>query len=135
MTGKVIGLGLVHEDEPGVVTPDAAGPPHLGRPPHVGLAVALVVELLYPLFGYGLQFLDLAEHDGVCWASFCAGGFEAVALAIGAEGALEGAAVVWDLGYDTVGTGWDAVAAAVADVGLDIDVIELVADDGAGRAR
>ncbi len=55
-------------------------------------------------------------------------------LAVVAEGALEGAAVVGDLGYDAVGAGRDAVAAAVADVGLDVDVIELVADDGACRA-
>src|SRR5215204_6546834 len=134
MTGKVVGLGLIHEDELGVVTPDTACPPHLRRAPDVSPAVALVVKLLYPLFSDSLQFLDLAEHDGVGRARLGAGRFEAVALAVVAEGALEGAAIVWDLGYDAVRTGGDAVAAAVADVGLDVDVVELVADDGARRA-
>src|SRR5829696_5751696 len=133
MTGKVVGLGLIHEDELGVVTPDTACPPHLRRAPDVSPAVALVVKLLYPLFSDSLQFLDLAEHDGVGRARLGAGRFEAVALAVVAEGALEGAAIVWDLGYDAVRTGGDAVAAAVADVGLDVDVVELVADDGACR--
>jgi hypothetical protein len=44
-------------------------------------------------------------------------------------------AVVRNLGNDAVGAGRDAVPAAVADVGLDVDVVELVADDRAGRAR
>src|ERR687890_984712 len=134
MSGKVVGLGLIHKDELGVVPPAPACPPHLRRAPDVGLAVAFVVELLYPLLGDSLQFLDFAEHNRVGRARLGAGRFEAVALAIVAEGALEGAAVVWDLGYDAVGTSGDAVAAAVADVGLDIDVIALVADDGPGRA-
>ena len=134
MTGKVVGLGLIHEDKLGVVTPDTACPPHLRRAPDVSPAVALVVKLLYPLFSDSLQFFDLAEHDGVGRARLGAGRFEAVALAVVAEGALEGAAVMWDLGYDAVRTGGDAVAAAVADVGLDVDVVELVADDGARRA-
>src|SRR5215208_3522081 len=134
MSGKVVGLGLVHEDEVGMVASDTACATDLRSAPDVGLAVAFVVELLYPLFGDSLQLLDLAEHDGVGRAGFGAGRFEAVALAVVAEGALEGAAVVWDLGYDAVGTSGYAVAAAVADVGLDIDIIELVADDGPGRA-
>src|SRR5215210_3853441 len=135
MPGKVVGFWLVHEDELRVVTPDTAGPPHLRRAVDVGPAVAFVVELLYPLLGDSLQILYLAEHDGVGRAGLGAGRFEAILLAVVAERALEGAAVVWDLGYDTVGTGGDAVAAAVADVGLDVDVVELVADDGARRAR
>src|ERR687897_974023 len=133
MKGQVVGLGFVHEDELGVVATDTACPPHLRRAPDVGLAVALVVELLYPLLGDGLQLLDLSEHDGVGRAGFGAGRFEAVTLAVVAEGALEGAAVVRDLGYDAVGTGRYAVAAAVADIGLDVDIIVFVADDGAGR--
>src|SRR5215218_3935055 len=134
MSGKVVDLGLLHEDELGVVASYTACATDVRSTPDVGLAVAFVVELLYPLFGDSIQLLDLAEHDGVGRAGFGAGRFEAVALAIVAESALEGAAVVWDLGYDAVGTRGDAVAASVADVGLDVDVIELVADDGAGRA-
>ena len=38
-------------------------------------------------------------------------------------------------GDDAEGAGGDAVRAAVADVGLDVDVLELVVDDGARRAR
>src|SRR5919112_4401311 len=108
MPGKVVGLGLAHEDEFGVVAPDTAGPANLRRAPDVGLAVAFVVELLYPVFGDSLQLLDLAEHDGVGRASLGAGRFEAVALAVVAQRALEGATVVWDLGYDAVGTGGGA---------------------------
>src|SRR5215210_5296162 len=93
MPGKVVGFWLVHEDELRVVTPDTAGPPPLRRAVDVGPAVAFVVQLLY-----------LAEHDGVGRAGLGAGRFEAILLAVVAERALEGAAVVWDLGYDTVGT-------------------------------
>src|SRR5918992_2184768 len=121
MTGKVVGLGLVHEYELGVVAPDTACPAHLRRTPYVGLAVALVVELFYPLLGDSLQFLDFAEHDGVGRARFGAGRFEAVALAVVAEGALESAAVVWNLGYDTVGAGGDAGGAARSGGGVGVD--------------
>src|SRR5439155_6038033 len=38
-------------------------------------------------------------------------------------------------GDDAEGAGGDAVRAAVADVGLDVDVLELVVQDGPRRAR
>jgi hypothetical protein len=51
-----------------------------------------------------------------------------------AEGALVRLAVEWTEGGDAEGTGRNTVAAAVADILLDHDRIELGADDGASRA-
>src|SRR5919112_3751738 len=132
MLWKVVGLGLVHEDEPGVVAPYAASTADLGRPVDKCVGVAFGMQLGYALFGHLLQLFDLAEHDGVGRARLGAGRLEAILLPVVAQGALEGPAVVGDLGYDAVGAGGDAVAAAVADVGLDVDVVELIADDRAG---
>src|SRR5207302_11305495 len=46
-----------------------------------------------------------------------------------------GVAVEAGTGDDAGGAGGDAVRAAVADVGLDVDVVGLVVEDGPGRAR
>ena len=56
-------------------------------------------------------------------------------LPVVAERALERAAIVRPPVDDAERTADDAVAAAVADVGLDVDAAELGADDRAGRAR
>src|SRR5215216_5746423 len=98
MSGKVVDLGLLHEDELGVVASYTACATDVRSTPDVGLAVAFVVELLYPLFGDSIQLLDLAEHDGVGREGFGAAGSGAVALPMEAGGALKGAAVVGDRG-------------------------------------
>src|SRR4029077_8232811 len=56
-------------------------------------------------------------------------------LPVVAEGALEGAVAVRPPVDDAERTGDDAVATAVADVGLDVDAAEFGAHDGAGRTR
>ena len=61
MLRKVVGLGLVHEDELGVVAPYAARAADLGRPVDKGVGVALGVQLGDALFGHLLQLFDLAE--------------------------------------------------------------------------
>src|SRR5262249_47265200 len=64
-----------------------------------------------------------------------AGRDQTVALAVVAERTLVGVAAHVGAGNDAEWTGGDAVGAAVADVRLDVDVLELVVNDRAGRAR
>ena len=75
-----------------------------------------------------------AELDRVGRARLRARGLEAVLQAVVAEGALGGPAVVVVAVDDAERARRDAVAAAVADVGLQDHRLELGADQRAGRA-
>src|SRR5215207_1053969 len=135
MLRQIVGLRLVHEDELGVVAPDTSRAADLRRAVDVRLRVASSVKLRNPLFGDPFELLDLAEHDRVGRTRLGASWLHPVALPVVAKGALKDPAIFRDRRDDAVGTGRDTVAAAVADVGLDVDVVELVADDCAGRTR
>ena len=129
---QVIDLWLIHQQEEGVEVADAcrARPrrrdrrrsrhAHAARRPAPARAVC--------------SSLDLAELDALRRTGLGAGGRQAVLLPVVAERTLPGAPVgVVQLDH-AEGAGDLAVAAAVADVGLDVDIAELVADDRAGRA-
>src|SRR5262249_241570 len=78
------------------------------------------------------QFLDRAELDRRRRARLGAGRDQAVALPVVAERTLVRMAVEAGAGDDAEGAGGDAVRAAVAHVGLDVAVLELVVEE---RAR
>src|SRR5207253_1596372 len=67
-------------------------------------------------------------------AGLGAGGNETVFLAVVAERTLVRMAAEAGAGDDAEGARGHAIRAAVADVGLDVDVLELVMDDGPCRA-
>ena len=81
------------------------------------------------------QLVVGAELDRVGRAGLRAGRLQAVLEPVVAERALGGAAVVVVAVDDAERARRDAVAAAVADVGLEHDGAELGADQRAGRAR
>src|SRR5207253_382483 len=74
------------------------------------------------------------ELDRRRGARLGAGGDQALPLPVVAERAFVRVAVQVGAGDDAEGAGGDAVRAAVADVGLDVDVLELRVEDGARRA-
>ena len=86
---------------------------------------AALVQLLDPLARALAQLLDRAELDRLRRAGLGAGGDQAVALPVVAEGAFVGVAVEVAARDDAERTGRDAVGAAVADVGLDVDVGDI----------
>ena len=79
--------------------------------------------------------LELAELNRLRRTGGRARRLQAGLLAVVAERALERPSVVGPPIDDAERAGDDAVAAAVADVGLDEDAAELGADDRSGRAR
>src|SRR5262249_56632044 len=92
------------------------------------------LQLLDALAGTLVQLLDRAELDRRRWARLGAGWDQTIALAVVAERTLVRMAVEAGAGDDAKGAGGDAVRAAVADVGLNVDVLELVVEDGPCRA-
>src|SRR5262245_6488518 len=95
---------------------------------------AAPVELLDTLAGALAQLVDRAELDRLSRARLGTSRDQAVALTVVAERAFVRMAVEAGPSDHAEGARRDAVRAAVADVGLDVDVFELVVDDGAGRA-
>src|SRR5262249_10110768 len=92
------------------------------------------LQLLDALAGTLVQLLDRAELDRRRWARLGAGWDQTIALAVVAERTLVRMAVEAGAGDDAKGAGGQAGRAAVADVGLNVDVLEFVVDDGAGWA-
>src|SRR5207249_3497298 len=84
-----------------------------------------LVELVDPPPGPVLELGQRPELDGLGGAGLRAGGGEALAQAVVAERALPRPAVVGSAVDDTERAADDAVPAAVADVGLDVDRAEL----------
>ena len=101
---------------------------------NLGVLHAFVMQIFKSLFSLRLEFIQLAEHDGFRGTRLGAGRFQACFLAIGAEGALEGAAIVGIALNHSKGAGDDAVAASVANVGLQVDGAEFGAHERAGWA-
>src|SRR5262249_30422086 len=101
----------------------------------IGFRDASPMELPHPHAGPLAQLNDRAELYRLRRAGLGAGGDEPVPLSVVAERALVGMAVERAPRHHAEGTGGHAGRAAVADVGLDEDVLELRVDDGARRAR
>src|SRR5207248_6594385 len=98
------------------------------------LAVALLVESDEPRVSQLVELVNLAELDRLGRAGLGAGRRQVVLQPVVAEGALVGGAGRGAEPDHVVGTGRDAVPAAVTDVLLDEDCVELGPDDGIGRA-
>src|SRR5215831_20157588 len=117
--GQPVGLGLVHEEEEGVqaaVLLVAVEP---------GLRHALSLELGHPGAGYLPHLVEVAELDRLGGAGLGTGGDEVVLEPRVAERALLGEARLLVESDHVIGTGRDAVAAAVAHFRLDVDGVEL----------
>src|SRR6202042_822142 len=91
-------------------------------------------QLLDAVLSTITQHVELAELDRVGRTRLRAGGFLTDLEAVVAERALEHATIFGPFVEDTVRTGGHAVAAAVADIGLDDDRPELGAEDRTGGA-
>ena len=103
----------------------------------LGVGVTLLAQRAQPGIGFTVQVFERAEANRLGRAGFGASGGEAADLAVVAEGAFKGAAFVRLLFVSPVNdaerTRDHAVAAAVADVVLDVDGLVLGANDRAGR--
>ena len=93
------------------------------------------LKLLDPVPCPLTQLIDRPELDRVRRAGLGAGRDEAVLLAVVAERAFVRMAIEVAARDDPERAGRDAIRATVADIALDVDVRELVIDDGAGGAR
>ena len=93
------------------------------------------MQPLDPGLGALAQLVERPELDRLGGAGLGAGRLLALLEAVVAQGALEDPAIVLALVDDAVGAGGDAVAAAVADVGLHDDRTELGAEQCTGRAH
>src|SRR5579884_882034 len=76
-----------------------------------------------------MQLIQLSEENGVGWAGFCAGRFYAIFLAVVAKCALGGYACLIVAPYHTKGARRHAIATAIADIRLYIDISKFVAND------
>src|SRR5262249_1791296 len=97
--------------------------------------LALPVQLSEPGLRVLAELGDRPEPDRAGRARLGAGRLQAGAEAVVTEGALLGDTRPFAHVDDAEGAGADAVAAAVAGRLLDVDRVELGADDGAGRAH
>src|SRR5262245_29990720 len=93
------------------------------------------MQLAHSRAGPLAELVDRPELYRLRRTGLGAGGDESVALAVVAECALVGMAVERASRDHAEGTRGHTGRAAVADVGLNEDVLELVVDDGARRAR
>ena len=84
-----------------------------------------LVKVLHTVAGPLAQFVDRAELDRLGRTGLGAGRDEAIPLAVVAERTLVRMAIDAAAGDDTEGAGGHAGRAAVADVRLDEDVLEL----------
>src|SRR5699024_6020364 len=125
-------LGLVQQEEErpitsdpvlGVLTVEACG----GDPGLVQIRQTSVSTLP--------EFVEVAELDGFGGAGLGTGRFHAVTDPVVAQGALPGPSVLLPAVDDAVRAGGDAVPAAVADVLLDHDGLELGVEKGPGRTH
>src|SRR5207247_4998908 len=99
------------------------------------LLVAHLLERCDPLVGLSHQLIAEPELDGLRWARLRAGWPQAVVDAVVAERALVGPSRVVIEGHDPEGARADAVAAAIADILVDVDRAELGPVDRPRRAR
>src|SRR5262249_47962698 len=107
----------------------------VSRIPHDRVGHAARQKIRRALFGPHAQLVEVAELDRLRRAGLRARRDFARLLPVVAKRALERAAVTWPPIDDAERARDDAVAEAVADVGLDVDPAEFGADDRSRRAR
>src|ERR1700761_4140311 len=101
----------------------------------VRLRDAALVKFLHAFAGLLAKLVDRAEGDRLGWTCLRAGWLQTVALAVIAERALVRMTAHFAASDDAERAGRYAAGATVADVSLDINVLELILNNGAGRAR
>ena len=100
----------------------------------VRLRDAALVKFLHTFAGLLAKLVDRAEVDGLGWTCLGAGRLQTVALAVIAERAFVRMTAHVAASDDAERAGRHAARATVADVSLNINVLELILNDGAGRA-
>src|SRR5919106_833973 len=128
---QAVDLGAVDEQEEGIETAQHL----LVGTVEIRARLAALVERAHTLGGQHLEIGDRSKVDRVGRARLRARGLEPVLQPVVAERALLRGARRWIGPDDPERAGPDAVAAAVAGVGLDHHRVELRPDDGAGRAH
>ncbi len=100
----------------------------------VRLRDAALVKFLHTFAGLLAKLVDRAEVDGLGWTCLGAGRLQTVALAVIAERAFVRMTAHVAASDDAERAGRYAARATVADVSLNINVLELILNNGAGRA-
>src|SRR5262245_1737407 len=126
--GQPVGLGRIGQEEQGVE------PAVLLVTVESRLGHALAPELIQPRRGDVAHLAQVSELDRFRRTGLGARRRQVVLKAAVAERALLGEAGLLVEADDVVWAGRDAVATAVADVGPDVDGVELRANDRVGRA-
>src|SRR5580700_348356 len=100
----------------------------------VRLRDTALVKLLHTFAGLLAKLVDRAEVDGLGWTCLGAGRLQTVALAVIAERAFVRMTTHFAASDDAERAGRYAARTTVADVSLYINVLELILNNGAGRA-
>src|SRR5258708_16609648 len=106
----------------------------VSRAREVGGRFAVLVQCGYAFFGPGSQLIEITKGDRVGWAGLCAGRLYAILLGIVAQRAFKGAPVVVIACHYAKGTGGNAIAAAITDIGLQVNIPKLIAYHCSRRA-
>ena len=93
------------------------------------------MQYAYALFGLFSQFIYVTKGNRVGRTGFGASRLDAILLPVITQGALKGSPIVEIEIHYAKGAGRHAIAAAIADIRLQIHVPKLVADQGTRRAR
>ena len=91
------------------------------------------MKFLHTFAGLLAKLVDRAEVDGLGWTCLGAGRLKTVALAVIAERAFVRMTAHVAASDDAERAGRHAARATVADVSLNVNVLELILNDGAGR--
>ena len=100
----------------------------------VRLRDTALVKLLHTFASLLAKLVDGAEMDGLGWTCLGAGRLQTIALAVIAERAFVRMTAHFAASDDAERAGRYAARATVADVSLNINVLELILNNGAGRA-
>src|SRR5579871_1243448 len=100
----------------------------------IGIGDALLMQHAHSRASAMRQLVQIAKQDGLGWTGFRAGRLHAILLAVIAKRAFPGPAIFSVKINHAKGARRDAIAAAVADVRLNIDIAKFVADNRAGGA-
>jgi hypothetical protein len=125
MGGQIVRFGIAADDEHGVDAADAG----VARIVEDGVVHSTCVQRSDPIVRARPQVVDVAEENRSGRTRRRARRLQAHLLPVVTERALERAAIVGPSIDDAERAPDHAVAAAVADVGLHVDVAELGADD------
>src|ERR1700761_4041496 len=92
------------------------------------------MKILHTFAGLLAKLVDRPEVDGLGWTCLGAGRLQTVALAVIAERAFVRMSADLAASDDAERAGRYAARATVTDVSLDINILKLILNNGAGRA-